>query len=424
MAEDTVALAILGCGPAGLAAGATLARAGAELIAIDAGKALGERRRDDPDAIAAGVGGAGLTSDGKFSFFPAATRLWSLEERPQLAAAYKAVSAWLRGRGLAPPPFPEEQARRREGPWKPYPSIYMAPEDRADLIADLFAPIAERAWLQTRLTDLRRDGDAWLLELEGPEGPRRLRARSVILAGGRFLPLALKKFSAGLATSFRRVEWGLRLQGAADHPFFARMVRSGRSIDPKLLLRSTDGAIEWRSFCCCRQGEVAAARFGDGLVYSGRSDLPPTGLSNVGWNTRFLDPAKAPDPEALPAPYRMPLNALLEAGVLEGLYGDAAGAMRAGLIRLSREVPELWQRGGAAIEAIGPSLEGVGAYPKIDGRLRLKDAPGLFIAGDACGVFRGLVAALVSGAYAARLALSELEARPAAEAGAGIRNTP
>jgi hypothetical protein len=54
----------------------------------------------------------------------------------------------------------------------------------------------------------------------------------------------------------------------------------------------------------------------------------------------------------------------------------------------------------AAADAIliGPALEGIGWYPAVTQDLQL---PGLscWVAGDATGIFRGLIAAMVSGYY-------------------------
>jgi hypothetical protein len=45
----------------------------------------------------------------------------------------------------------------------------------------------------------------------------------------------------------------------------------------------------------------------------------------------------------------------------------------------------------------------------VDGGLRLLDVPA-WVAGDACGLFRGIVAAMISGHYASNFVLRELEA--------------
>ena len=46
-----------------------------------------------------------------------------------------------------------------------------------------------------------------------------------------------------------------------------------------------------------------------------------------------------------------------------------------------------------------PCIEGVGEYPVDDGSLQV--APGVWVVGDAGGAFRGIVASMISGRYAA-----------------------
>jgi predicted NAD/FAD-dependent oxidoreductase len=79
---------ILGMGPAGLAAASTLRASGLKLAMVDAGKSVGKRDRYDANNATQGDGGAGLFSDGKFSFFSSATGLWSLPRHLDLRTAY------------------------------------------------------------------------------------------------------------------------------------------------------------------------------------------------------------------------------------------------------------------------------------------------------------------------------------------------
>jgi uncharacterized FAD-dependent dehydrogenase len=78
-------------------------------------------------------------------------------------------------------------------------------------------------------------------------------------------------------------------------------------------------------------------------------------------------------------------------------------AMTRGLRRLAEAFPDVED---GETRLIGPSLEGVGWYPAVNGDLRLPDAPA-WMAGDACGLFRGIVAAFISGHYAAASALRD-----------------
>ncbi len=400
-------LVIVGCGPAGLAAANLLRASGRPFTVLEAGKALGRRDRENPRDIIAGVGGAGLYSDGKFSFYPAGTRVWRLDDEARVRRAYARVRSWLHEHELDAPTLPAALppiAAISRG-FKRYPSCYLGLEPRAQLIRGLFERVADRVILETRLTDVARDPDGLRLTIHGPDGARSLATRRLLLAGGRLLPLALRGLNLGLPTRFRRVEFGVRLEGAADHPFFAELLELGRSIDPKLILRRQgEPGVEWRTFCCCVQGELVAAKFKGLWALSGRSDGPASGRSNIGFNVRVLDPEHAAALEQTLARVRarglfqLPLAAALaeRPAALEEALGVVVGAaVREGLRRLSLRIPSLRAR---PITVHGPTIEGVGFYPNIDSALAVRGLP-IEVAGDASGAFRGLVPALVSGAY-------------------------
>lgn len=78
--------------------------------------------------------------------------------------------------------------------------------------------------------------------------------------------------------------------------------------------------------------------------------------------------------------------------------------MTRGLDRLRATFPDL---NDPRTRLIGPTLEGVGWYPQVDGDLRLLDVPA-WVAGDVCGLFRGIVAAMISGHYAASGVLADI----------------
>ena len=88
---------IIGAGPAGLAAASACRHSNVRYCVVDAGECLIQRRRSDPSSLVQGTGGAGLYSDGKFSYFPSATQLWRLEDTVALHRAYD----WFGGGRLA-----------------------------------------------------------------------------------------------------------------------------------------------------------------------------------------------------------------------------------------------------------------------------------------------------------------------------------
>ena len=185
---------------------------------------------------------------------------------------------------------------------------------------------------------------------------------------------------------------------------------------PKLRFRDDpDGTVEWREFCACRDGEAALTETLGLWTVSGRSDCPPTGRSNVGFNTRVLD-------EELAARTMPPVLKAL--GGRGGLLRDESGrrprrrrrggsarprlrpVLRAVMLRgLERLVQAYPQIAGTGSRLIGPRLEGVGWYPRVDdgwptcqcGWQEMRAA-----------LFRGIVAAMISGRYAADSVLRAL----------------
>lgn len=86
---ETVDILVVGAGPAGLAAGVACSRHRSNFLVAESGQPLDRRDHEDQVNLTTGVGGCGLYSDGKFSFFPSATQLWQLRTRAALAASYE-----------------------------------------------------------------------------------------------------------------------------------------------------------------------------------------------------------------------------------------------------------------------------------------------------------------------------------------------
>ena len=99
-------------------------------------------------------------------------------------------------------------------------------------------------------------------------------------------------------------------------------------------------AVEIRTFCTCRNGEVVLGRSGDLAAFSGRADGAATGRSNVGLVVRTTDEAFGRDVERrlYDAPAEsFPLDEWLAAGPqrLASAFGDeGARALDRALERL------------------------------------------------------------------------------------------
>lgn len=160
------------------------------------------------------------------------------------------------------------------------------------------------------------------------------------------------------------------------------------------------------------------------MSVSGRADVSPTQKSNIGLNVRLLrfDQRIAADLfeklQKCKEPFSISLSdALLHQNThptLISIYGEQlSGFLSFGLRKLSEKFPSLL-RSAAEGKLIGPCIEGVGMYPDTDDDLRViasderSSKSRCFVAGDANGKFRGIVAALISGRYVASCIAQEL----------------
>jgi hypothetical protein len=407
-------LVVVGAGPAGLAAGVAAATADFAPLLLDTGPEIGLRRRNRATHLVTGIGGSGLYSDGKFSLWPSASYLWTLS--PELLhSAFEWFREILDAVGLEVPELPSgthiysdrmgEELYGLDLARKRYHSMTTSLEQRINLIQNLRSTCSRvEAGVSVETMERLADGN-WLLRLDGGGS---LVATRVVVATGRFGPLMFHD-SQQLRLRRSRVEIGVRVEQPADS-FFLRDLEEP---DPKLIWRP-DGLdeFEWRTFCCCRNGEVIETDFDGIRSFSGRADVSPTGYSNVGFNVRPLDPTTADQAwqHVLAAsrsigPVQLPLVDILadlgdEAASLQALLGPAYAPIRQGLTLLTAE----WSPSLISASVVSaPTLEGVGLYPLTNCDLSTS-VENLWVAGDAVGEFRGLTAALISGFIAGQSA--------------------
>jgi len=398
-------LAIVGSGPAGLAAAA--AANALRPVILEAGPTLAQRTPDQPATIAQGVGGAGLFSDGKFSFWPSATHLWQLD-RERLLLSYDFFRSMMPNYVPAPDLEFDRVANRNADTLKVYPSFYVTPDDRHQITTRL-AALAADIEVNTEVTRISRAEPGWMVQTRSG---RTVHADNLIVATGRF---SLQAIDAELPSdSFvrRRLEVGVRIEQPADQFF----LRDHPALDPKYIFHDAGGRFEWRTFCCCREGLVAPTLAAGLLTVSGRADCPATGMSNAGFNVRVTDPIMAdelwrelqPKLRRVNEPIRQQLSQLLEpvpTGPLAELLGPLLTARLVEGLELLRHA--VGRDALSAAVLVGPTLEGVVTYLAHDDRLSVPGLRGLWVAGDASGDFRGLTAALVSGHIAGQGVLME-----------------
>jgi hypothetical protein len=396
-----------------------------------------------------GIGGAGLFSDGKFSFYPSSTNLWNLDNAELLKSSVlwtyrKLIEQNPNIAEFLPDPVEFAPVRYESG-WnlKPYPSIYLSLEQREELIRSLLRTASNTTLVTS--TKIISMGISYNDNIDHKENHPSLictllntitgqtkvvRTKNLIFAGGRFGPLDLKKLFNPTERSttrplfnykevFQRVEFGVRIQQETAASFFCEYKDNESQMnDPKFIYVDQRRQIQLRTFCACKDGEVIASETNGIYSASGRADCVPTGVSNIGFNVRVLDESTASEiwthmSRSLTAEncFELPLDDLItptQQGVSKNsnrdgesintvntVFGQTASEeLLDGLTKLC----EKFTINKPSAKIIGPTLEGIGWYPQLDSKLKIEHLP-IWVCGDSSGSFRGIVAALISGHY-------------------------
>jgi hypothetical protein len=217
---------------------------------------------------------------------------------------------------------------------------------------------------------------------------------------------------------FRRLEFGVRIQQPASSAFFSSYI-TPEQIDPKFKIVDPfpETKTEFRTFCAVQRGQVCPCLTQGFQTLSGRADCRETQWSNIGFNARVKSPKASAEillaltrsaEEArrtnVDMTFRIPLTSVLDETVcplLASRYGEQGSAiLQRGIRALAQAFPSLGEDALAhQAWVLGPTLEGVGRYPELLDNLQSRNAREVWFAGDVCGIFRGIVAAMVSGAF-------------------------
>lgn len=385
---DTYKYLVVGAGPAGLACASTIKSK--SVLVVDLGKSVLERDRFHSEDCVQGAGGAGLFSDGKFSFYPAGTEIWK-GNLDRLQSGYKALEGDFNQYGEIPR-FPEITTNNKcfldKSGWqlKPYPSLYLSLEDRMDLITKL-ANRCPRILYETEFLHEQETEEGFVVKLKNRSTDQHfyVKTNKLVLAGGRFMPLFFKS-----RRRFRRYEFGFRIAGPS-HLFKKEVLLN----DPKYIFFQPD--VEYRTFCWCDRGEVVKTSFKGIESFSGRSDCTPTESSNFGFNIRVKNTSLLAESDFRKlmtlAPFEINLKHFVSN--LQNYYPvKAAALIDYGLSRLLERFSGLKNDN---VSVIGPTIEGVGDYPAVDENFRLEGTDNVSVIGDSGGSYRGIIPSMLSG---------------------------
>ena len=398
-------LLFVGAGPAGITGGYVASMCDVNFVMIEAGSRMEDRDRFDPGDCVHGEGGAGLFSDGKFSFYPSGTRLWDLK-RELLEEAYGFVQQ-LHPKFPSFPTLPTEKLEKAKTKtktktsteWgiKPYPSIYLTLTDRERMITRLTTGYQDRIRFSTRVVDIGRSDTGYSVTTLHPDRGREIyTARKLVVGGGRFIPLLFPKLSLRIPMEFFRVELGVRVEGSSTNPLYTVT----NLTDPKFSIATDQYTV--KTFCWCRNGETSRTEFktddGTIITYSGRADFHDTERSNFGFNLVFHDPSSIRLLRSALATKPFEIGFINSERTVPDSYAEVYSMIRTELGKFF-DYHRITDEEKRELVIKGPTIEGVGDYPITDENMVV---PGeqIYVCGDGNGKFRGLIPSMVSGGYA------------------------
>lgn len=391
---------IIGLGPAGMMATYTLSKSGYRVLAVDQGKPYLMRNLNNPFDVANGFGGAGLFSDGKLSFYPSASNLWSNLDRERLRCAYQTLFEEFQRIGYKIPEWDDKWTNNKrsvdDNAVKKYNSIYIDRSTRSRIILNTYQQIKESVLLQHRIDKISKDSNgAYVVELADISN-QPIYANNVVVATGKAgngLFLSTNGISLLTRTQY---EVGFRIETAKDN-FIPYYEEQG---DYKIIESIYDD-LEFRTFCCCKDGRVLKSESFNYFSFNGSILDHRTGRANIGLVIRAKRTGGliAKEIESCIKKkecfrYGLDRNFDSSSSILIGENTD-----RLIFERLRKVIKSYDKQFNTVI--YGPEIEYFGEYPIFEWKTLRLENENIWIAGDISAGFRGLVAALVSGIYAA-----------------------
>lgn len=390
---------IIGCGPAGLLAGFELRKANKNFLILDKGKDFIKRTPNNPLDISEGIGGAGLFSDGKLSYYPSATKLWTLYSNPLIKKAYNSLYELFNSLNIYinKDPFDNKNNTINTSSYeKIYASDYLSIEDSKKLTEKLINFIGNNSIISnSKVINITKNNSYYIITTDKHNTP--INTKSIIFATGRYGALNLKKMMPEFPLEFIKYEIGIRIETPIDlFPF-----KNKQQTDYKVIKKISDG-IELRTFCCCKKGKVLKSITNNLTSFNGSKTLDSS-FANIGFNLRITDAnsnlKKELDNYFLSNNKDICIslkNYINESTVVTTPYIDSI------IIDNLKEFMNSEIINSNFSKVYGPTIEGIGTYPKtLNNELSNNTFPEIFIAGDCTGKFRGLMAAFVSGIIAA-----------------------
>lgn len=392
---------VIGLGPAGMMATLTLAQKGYRVLGVDRGKSFVERDPDMPFDVANGFGGAGLFSDGKLSFFPAASNLWANLEKSQLKEAYLTLQKEFNRIGYYIPKWQNHwtvvnQHKKVTKRVKRYKTKYFDKSTCDRFIQDVYQRIQNCTLLDCEVILVAKHSNGtFQVYLDKPTDAPIL-GKNIILATGKVGNRILGQFANLSFETRARFEGGVRVETDCCNfkPY------NLEQIDYKYI-ETLDDCSEFRTFCCCKDGKVLESDYFGNVSFNGSITPRTTGRSNIGLiirteseNSELAKEVKACIDRQEEFVFDYNDSCFGKGNFFVGPIFDSIILDRIGLIIKSKKAK-------FKTRIYGPEIEYYGAYPVFEWKSLRIIGENIWVIGDLSAKYRGLIAAMVSGIYAA-----------------------
>ncbi len=403
---------IVGAGPSGLTAGCVLAKENIDFLIVDRGEYLYERKSEIPLDIVTGIGGGGLYSDGKLSFFPSGSKLYNLNP-VLLEESYNNLRSILEIFSVKIPSFnkqwlePQSEAFSEELYNKNYESVVLSESVLSNLGFYLYDQIGKEKFLvRNTVTNIERENYIYHVHIKDRDNKHSvIKSRSIIYSGGKFGSLSLSNVIGEQNLMFKKFEVGVRIETNHENFDFKTLDQT----DLKLLIKKQgETDIEFRTFCFCRNGYIVHGKFDEINSFNGVSNKLSYSKTNFGINLRikkesvFLQYQKSLEGlRKSQSIINQPLQVFLETPnenwdpYIYDLFKEC----------LQTHFPQL---SNSNAEITGPSFEYFGYYPILNDELKLIES-NFWVTGDSTGDFRGLIPSLISGFVASKSLTNKLK---------------
>jgi uncharacterized FAD-dependent dehydrogenase len=400
---------IIGAGPSGLTCANNLVNSSLDFLIIDKGDFLYNRHSNVPADIVSGVGGGGLYSDGKVSFYPSGSNLYKLEPE-LLTTAYQQLVDMFNNFNIEIPPFDREWISQFYSTGelttltvKEYQSAVLSQEELFNVGFYLYDQIGkEKFLLKHDITKVTRQENIYYIELHDRTSnvQKVVKCKNVVLCVGKFGSMSLSSFIDESNLKFKKFEFGIRVETEHDNFDFKHYEQT----DLKLLIPDERNKnLEFRTFCFCKNGYIVHGKFDSINSFNGVSNKPKFSKTNFGINLRIKDEFA----------YKNLSSALSDLKNAESIVSQDIKIFIAErnpswrkeihdlfVTCLTKYFPQVCNTNATVT---GPSFEYFGYYPKLNNELKLP-SENIWVCGDATGDFRGLLPSLVSG-YMAGMSL-------------------